>query len=259
MGGMTHAMNDLETENIEEVRTWDVLLKIGFRKSTNPYSNGGKSLKYEAQVLDLEAISCTGKYFRDVILISGIYRSARSCGEIGVELALIFKSERQAMAMLAYYLGDYFSPRGDAPLPEWLKQGLADADLLPWCEEAAAYAARPHCIIDRDFARIMRTRLREFLDHCPKDAQITFSFDGDLLKVIFLEKPLIIPAEGNAWPETYTLLADRMQKLPSRFNSMQVIIGIWEKKLCLANWHYSLGIPTEEQLRIPEIDANKEG
>lgn len=166
--------------------------------------------------------------------------------------------QQQGLAVLAYSLEDYFKP----PFPDWLMEGLANEKSLPWIEEAAEvarqaalYKARPHCEIDRNFARILRTRLREFFENCSDQAIVSFHFDGQLLSVDFSATPLVIPASGKAWTDDFSVRANAMIELPSRFRRGKVVVGIWSEELEFDDQRYPLYHPSNHSPNLPGIDV----
>ena len=87
----------------------------------------------------------------------------------------------EAAAWVSYALKSYKRELG--PLPDWFVTGEENWELIPFVAEQRTYRARPHCRIDRDYARPLRRKLQEDISWLEGEAEATCSFDGRVLSI----------------------------------------------------------------------------
>lgn len=122
--------------------------------------------------------------------------------------------------------------------PPWLKEGRKYQHLLPWERERRAYEARPHCYVDRDWARVAFKRLAEQLANVNAESPVTFSFDGRVLTILCGEGVNVMSAVGKRWTQIYSIKARALRDLPKRLMSNEVEVSVWKSHLTLGNKRY---------------------
>ena len=180
------------------VRTFDVLRDLGFTEAgAHRHDVMPGTLTYSFSDWQLDALECIGKQFRSVVLFTGVATSARCIASIEFEMPEDVESTEQAVAWLVFMLDLQAKGLLQPDIP-WLAYGRAHQANLPWERRRAMHAARPCCVVKRDW---MRAALREFrvavMEASPQD-HTCFSFDGEVLR-IHVDDRLIaaVPARGT--------------------------------------------------------------
>jgi len=222
------------------ILTWDLLRSLGFQDDPSVLSDTGPGLSYNFGEFKVSASWVTNRYFRSVILLTGVIRTSRTLSRLECEMPTVFRIAEQGVAWIVWALesatSNEFTP---THAPEWLDLGREYRYLLPWEQELAAYEARPHCYIDRDWFRVALKKLRELLEHVAENATVTVSFDGTICKISCEEVVFPLPAEGNPWEDAYAIAAGQLRKLPKRLMREKVVIAVWKERLSIANCGYS--------------------
>jgi hypothetical protein len=144
--------------------------------------------------------------------------------EVECEMAPEVESAEQRKAWVAWCLDDNASRRRFEPVvaPAWLAEGRQHLDLLPWKRRMAAYYARPHCFVQRDWARVALKALGEQLKTVDDEALVTFGFAGNVLTISCAGKVSPMPAEGSPWTQPYSIRAGVLRSLPKRLMSWAI-------------------------------------
>ena len=132
----------------------------------------------------------------------------------------------------------------------WLEEGRQHRDKLPWIRESAAFAARPQCMLSREWARITFKTLAEQLTKVEDDAPVVFHFDGEVLTIRCAGKITAVAAQGNRWSEAHSIPARSLQNLPKRFMEPQIEGSIWNSALGIGRRQY-LGVAPVDVGRTP--------
>jgi hypothetical protein len=174
-----------------------------------------------------------------VVLLTGAIVTERSICEVECELPPEVESAEQGIAWVAWCLdnaaGGRFEP---AAAPAWLAEGRQHLHLLPWERESAAYAARPHCVVQRDWARVALKALGEQLTTVDDEVPVTFGFDGNVLTISCAGKISPMPAEGSPWTQPYSIGAGALRSLPKRLMSYSIQFSVWDAVLTIGNRCY---------------------
>jgi hypothetical protein len=222
------------------VSSWDLLPALGFVEDETVISDQMPGLSFDFGNFKLSASRCLNRRFVPVVLLSGVMATKRSIGEVESELPLRFESVKQGMAWLAWCLdnaaGTRFAP---ASAPVWLAEGRRHRHLLGWERERAAYAARPHCYVQRDWARVALKTLAEQLENIDDDTPVMFRFDGHVLTISCAGRTIAMAAEGQPWTQPHSIRAGALRRLPKRLMREVVEVSVWDSALTIGNWRYS--------------------
>lgn len=204
-------------------------------------------------------------------MLSGDLHHPRVIPEVGALLWLIpadIGSALEAAAWVSHTLKPWRSYL--EPLPEWFIEGEDNWNLLPpahpyHLEQAAeesleeqrrsweAYRASPKCLVDRDYALLLRRNLRKALAELAGEAAMVFDFDGRVLSValhgrvkevatsriaesrarrrdaiVFGDYVEEVVASGNSWPSSYQVVVSPETTLPTRFPYPAVELSMFE-------------------------------
>lgn len=221
------------------ISTWDGLKELGFVDDVEePLAETTPTLRCRlGGRLDLRACLTVNHTLADIVLLSAEYLSARSFGQVDDEYPLMVESLDQLAALIADTASKVMAPTDPVgPLPVWFLLGSRNKHLLPEQQAIAEYEARPHCRAQRDWVKLAFKALAKHLGAAPDDVTVRFSFDGSVLSIRCGELVSPIPADGKAWPATYTVAAKHLRRLPNRFpRDRPIHFGIWESELQIAN------------------------
>lgn len=174
-----------------------------------------------------------------IIRFSGIMASSREIALVEFEMPRAIESREQGIAWVTWALDQHATGGFQPVLPaDWLETGRSYRELLPWEQEFAAYKARPHCHVDRDWARMALRKLKEALDAADADADVTFHFDGQILRIWCGDTLVPVPASGTEWQSQFALSAGRLRHLPKRLTRVSAEFGIWEERLTIGTRSY---------------------
>jgi hypothetical protein len=216
--------------------TWDLLRVLGFVEDRTVVSDVMPGLSFNFGNFKLSASACVNLRVRQVVLLTGVIATRREVCEVQCELPREVESAEQGMAWLVWCLdnavGGRFEP---AVTPGWLAEGRRHFHLLPWECESAAYAARPHCVVNRDWVHVALKALGEQLTTVDDEAAVTFGFDGNVLTISCAGKVSPMPAEGSPWPQPYSVRAGSLRNLPKRLMQRYIEFSLWDGALRIGN------------------------
>jgi hypothetical protein len=176
------------------IPTMQLLRDLGFVDDQTGLIPG---LSFDFGNFKLSAISGVNRHFTDVVMLFGVMVTDRSISEVACEMPHKVESVEQGKAWVTWCLdnsaGGKFKP---ATAPAWLAEGRQYFHLLPWKRMTAAYDARPHCAVDRDWARLALKSLGQHLATVDDGSQVIFAFDGNVLTIACDGKTFPMPAQG---------------------------------------------------------------
>ncbi len=236
----------------ESVSTWELLKDLGFRPAPGTLSENGTGLVYDFGNLHLSAGRFLNTRLVQIILLGGVLATSRAIAEISQEMPLQVDSREQGIALLVWCL-DQASSRGEfIPLRSvpWIDEGRANRDRLPWEKDLAIYAARPRCLVSREWMRIGIKTLASHLVLADEGALVTFGFDGSALSIRCSGNLVIMAATGTPWPQAYSVEAKTLKWLPKRFMRDQVEVSVHDGFLRIGRRLYRLaeGDPTDQTI-----------
>jgi hypothetical protein len=211
-----------------------MLLDLGFEQRPNDF--GLKTVGYAFPHLELTASDVVNRHFARVVLLGGVFNTGRNLGLVESEIPHDLDTTAAAAAWTSYALRSYEQDLGE--LPDWMTQGKANWELIPFVREARAFEERPRCTVDRNFAQVLRKQLRQALAELPEDAPAVFAFDGRVLRVQVMRSALEVLAHGDPWPEAFEVRLGPQTKLPSRFMSPVVEVSFYDGSLRFDRYCY---------------------
>ena len=146
----------------------------------------------------------------------GTYRGGESFGEIEFKLPKTVDSVDQLRALLAYYVKHAFK-EVPSEAPPWLAEGLAEHAILPWVKEAERNKPRAECRVDRDWIKLAVRKLAAVVPRLDVADLVAVSFDGEVLHFETKDGPVVVPASGEAWADTYWIGSLEFAEVPRRF------------------------------------------
>jgi hypothetical protein len=213
--------------------TWEALQVLGFLADPKvQWSDMAPGHSFDFGTFRLEVRFFYNLTFRKVASFSGLISGPRSITQISFEMPFEVESVEQCAAWIARNLDNQGAAQLRAP---WLEMGREHQDTLPWVRRSAAYKARPHCYVQRDWARIAFKDLRNIAETADDQMIASFGFDGAVLTVQCGKHLIPIPAEGLAWPSRFTVPAAHLKNLPTRLMSERIGFSVFEGKLSIAN------------------------
>lgn len=223
-----------------------VFEQLGFKEQWDAISDQLPGYFFHHGALSLTATQVTNQYLRPVFYIGGQYTSRRTMAEIGFEMPLEVESFDQGVAWLAYGVGPNLNEAIGIP---WIQLGRELKETLPWVRQAAAYAARPQCLVERDWFRLASRKLRDRASISGPAERAVFSFDGDTLRVVLKDAVLSMPASGAAWVECYAVIGTELASLPQRITTPLVPISVWDGRLHIGKRVWAVAQSREEDAR----------
>lgn len=213
------------------------LLCLGFEIFPNQYNES--TVAYHFKNVHLEASYVRNRFFQETVLLSGILNSRETDTMVLIETEIPCNlvTPNEAAAWASYALSFYEGDLG--PLPDWMLVGKKNWDLIPFVREAREYDARPLCRLDREYAKILRQRLRDMLLAHISEQPVQFAFDGRILSVKVYKNVFDVPASGSAWEHFYEVVMGPETKLPSRFMSPVVSISFYKQNLIWEGRQYA--------------------
>jgi hypothetical protein len=229
------------------IPTLEALRQLGFKALGNPHFADG--LMFRFANFDLEAAPTLKDYVLECVGFSGFFDSRTSRViyapiEFYVPKSVI--SVEQCAAMIAYYL---HVPVDDPP--RWLTEGKQRGDLLPWRIEwarkdaarKAIYDASPKCFVKREWLKMALKSLHNSLERKPDATVVQFHFAGNILSIRVDNHVIATGGSGNSWPETVTVLAAELRKLPRRIPKDEVCILVSPEHLQIGNSYFLRSFP----------------
>lgn len=229
-------------DEMDSITTMDALRLFGFLPDSDVMSDGCPGMSYDLGGFKLTAGQFLNLQLREVVSFGGMYRTNNSLGMIEFDMPRRVESYEQCAAWIAWHLHRQL-PRREKAISrrksDWLIFGLQHQDTLPWVKQKAAYAARPHCSVRREWIRLALKTLVKHLAAVSGDAQVEFSFGGAVLSIRCADTNVIsLAAEGLPWPDRYMAFAERFREPPGRFMRDTVELSIWEDRLTIGGRRY---------------------
>jgi hypothetical protein len=224
----------------QPLQTWEVLKELAFMPNAAVRSDMQPGLSFDFGNLILSAGAVTtGWRLTPVILFSGLMRGPNSFAEVQFEMPRTIENLDMCAAWIAWHL-DQCSTGNFQPIrnAEWLIIGRSSKLLLPWVIDTEAYERRPHCAVEREWARMMIKTLKAGLCNLTDDEAVSFEFDGELLRIRFGSSLIPGAAKGDAWEHRYLLKACQLREFPRRLDRSLVWFSTWDGKFQIANWSY---------------------
>ncbi len=229
--------------NLLSVSTRDLMKSIGFTEEENRTDK----LIIDFGDFKLSAIFCCNLYGQEVVLLSGVMSTPRRIAMIQDEMPWEVESYEQGLAWITWCLDQKARDRKFEPAVsgDWLLEGRKHFDLLPWEKERIAweaelalYNARPHCFVHRDWVRVVRRKLIEYLEILEDEELVIFEFDGEVLNIRNKCAIIAVPAEGIIWSNKYVLKAKELRTLPKRLMNEMVEFCYWNSTFKIDSCRY---------------------
>lgn len=215
------------------ISTMDLLSEMGFDKKADSHN----LYRYQIGRWELIASPCWNQFGADVVMLGGVISDGNEMSEMHVELPAQVESRELGFALVAWRVDNSFRSilKRWALEPWWLVEGRNYREHLPhvrYQQEAKAqharYMARPHCTVEREWARLALKRLRTLIDANGLQSHVTFAFDGRVLTIEYSSQAIPLPAQGQPWTDSYSINADAFQEFPKRFMKKDVTFGVWK-------------------------------
>ena len=215
------------------IAVWDVLKEFGFAPNSSVISDVMPGLSFDFGNFKLSASAVMGTMFRPVVLFTGVMATSRTLAEVCFELPRMVASREQLAAFLVYYLdkaadGDVFQPARNV---DWLTMGRQHCHLLPWEVDMAAYHARPHCSVQRDWLRLALKSLAEVVAKADDVAEVELGFDGSVLTLKCSGQVVPMAANGKAWATQFVIPAGKLRRLPKRLMQHEPEVSVRDGRL----------------------------
>ena len=213
--------------------TWDMLKEFGFAPDAAVISDAIPGFSFDFGNFKLSASAVMGEHLRPVVLFTGVLATPGTVAEVCFELPRRVASREQLTAFLTYYLdkaaqGNVFCPSHPV---DWIAEGRANRGLLPWEVNMAAYHARPHCKVRRDWLRIGLNTLAEIITKADDAAAVRFSFDGSVLTIRCSGQAVPMSATGKAWLAHFEIPAGKLRRLPKRLMQDELEVSVHKGRL----------------------------
>ena len=198
-------------------------------------------LSYDFGHLKLSASWVMSLRFVNIVYLTGVLRTESLLAEVEFEMPLQVESLGQCAAWVTWHLDQaahigVFQPERETA---WLLKGRKYIEKLPWVAEAAAFNARPKCLVERDWLRMALKTLAGNLATMNDEALVHFGFDGSVLKIECDNKVVALSAEGTAWQNRFSIPAGKLRILPRRIMRELAEIYVWEDQLYIARYCFS--------------------
>jgi len=251
---MNKAGND-DAESRITIATWEILQEFGFLPDPAVSSDHRPGLSFDFGNFKLSASAVMSKYFHPIVLFTGILSTPRTLAEVIFETPRGLSREMMA-AWIVWNLDRHADHRRFQPTHEmsWLELGRQNQHLLPWeiaraqrAIEAAEYAARPHCTVDRSVLRLAFNTLEASFARASPSDPIVVAFDGRVLSFLCADVEAAVVATGKPWPMNCHIPMEVLrERLPKRLTRPQVLVGIWKGRLEIDRAR----IPVTEEIRV---------
>jgi hypothetical protein len=209
---------------------WNLLRSLGFVEAET-------KLHLKFGNLELRASQIWNECLTPIVFLTGNLSSRQTIAMVAYELPPQIESPEQGLAFLAYALQDHV--RHLVTVPAWLLEGQLYRHLLPWERERAAYEARSHCYVQRDWVRLAFKMLAVELIKLDDNALVTFWFDGGVLTIRCVGTVIAMPANGRPWKQRFSLKAGALRKLPSRLMHDTIAFSVWDSAITIGNRRFS--------------------
>lgn len=244
-------MTIIEMSKTTAVSLRAVFEQLGFEEVWNASTDTPPAYRYDFGNLQLTASQVMSQYLRPVFYLYGVavgygsdHKMMRSLTEVSLDLPLHVESFEQGVALIAYAIGKNFEPIKPC---YWLHQGREWQDYLPWVRERKAYEARPQCQVDREWLKVVRTKLKAQRHGEHGVVPVQFRFDGEILRISVGKHIFPVPAEGKAWTNIYAIEVDTVNFLPQRLMRAMVNLSVWKDHFCIDNHRWKLANLSENE------------
>ena len=217
------------------------LMALGFTERPPEYSDF--KLGFKLASVELDAQEMVSLRMVPVVQVSGLLQTTRVLAMIDVELLRNLTTPEEAAAWLVFALRRH--EKNIWPLPTWWSLGEASLHLHPVvrqrkaaADRAIAFAARPHCRLEDDHARLFRRHLLDAVSRLTEMTEAVVTFDGDVLKVDINGSVVRAVGHGKPWPVSLLWPLSGTMKLPSRFTRPQVQLGYFDGTLDFERYNY---------------------
>jgi hypothetical protein len=223
------------------IAIWNTLQDFGFAPDESVMSDVRPGLSFDFGNFTLCASAVMGKWFQPVVLFTGVLTTPRTMAEICFEIPRSPMAKELVAAWIVWHLdrnsdSGRFTPKRE---PDWLELGRQNQHQLPWEIARAAYAARPHCTVNRAVLRLALNTLAKNLMEADASAPVIVAFDGRVLSFLCCGVETLMGATGEAWPHQYCALAKTLrERLPKRLMRPLVEVGVWESRLRIGRCLY---------------------
>lgn len=241
-------------EFFHPMETWTAIQKFGFEPDASVISDGGTGLSCDLGQFRLSAGQMVNLYCQEIVQFSAVYQTPNSMGMLDFEMPTQVESLEQCAAWIAWH----FKQRGllrqkllSPTKASFLTLGLQHQDTLPWVRNMAAYAARPHCSVERPWMKVAINALKANLSVEKGDGDVGIWFDGQVLTFSGFGWVVPVPAKGDPWPSRYQIRTENFSKFPSRLMKEQIHISVWKEHLFVANWRYDGVTPID--FKSPDV------
>ena len=227
--------------------TWNLLPTLGFAPDPSVHSDEMPGLSFDFGDVKVAAGRVMNLRLKEVVLFTGVLKGGRTVAEIRFEMPLYVESCDQGLAWIVWGLdqaadGHVFKPTIAVP---WLEQGRQRRNTLPWERERVGYATCPHCSVEREWARVALKTLATQLAQVEDDTPVDFHFNGEVLTIRCEGHVTALPAQGDPWPQAYSIWAVSLRNLPKRLTQAQIEVSIWDSALAIGKRRFGRVIALE--------------
>lgn len=227
-------------EDDSGIETVAALQELGFEPNPNVYSDLHPGLRYDFGNFRLSVGFGLTPRFVYAAYFGGVLSTSRTVADVDFEMPLRIESHEQCAAWIADCLDRSSNGRFEPTIVTlWLEEGRRRRDTLPWVRQQAAYEARPHCMVERDWLRVALRTLTKTVASASNDQSVVLSFSEGVLTIRCAAHVIALPASGRSWASAYAIPAGKLQRLPKRLQRNRLGIEIWESKLTIASSVYS--------------------
>lgn len=220
--------------------TRNVLEQLGFTPTERLITEKQPSYFFDFGNLKLEAAQVTNFKFKSVFTLSGVQRSEDSMRVVDFEIPLELESYEHGVAWLWWGLNGgslaiahrTFDPDIE---PTWYSDGERWQDRLPWIKRMIEHKARPQCVVERDWLKVVSKKLRTLAVDAHEARLVSCCFDGTFLEIVVDGKVWKIQGWGKPWPGNVYVLHNDMVWATKRFMKPMVSLSVWEEKLTIGN------------------------
>jgi hypothetical protein len=140
------------------------------------------------------------------------------------------------------------------PLGGSLK-GKQQGDLLPWridsarkeAERKAIYDASPKCFVEREWLKMALKSQAKSLESKPDATAVHFDFADNAFSIRTDNDVIATGGKGSSWPETVTVLASELRKLPRRIPRDDVCILMSPKHIQIGTSYFLRSLKEGDQ------------
>jgi hypothetical protein len=227
------------------IYTNEVLKQIGFKELHNPdKSDFIDSFEYDFGSFKLKVRVLMNRRFKQVYHFSGILKTERSNNMIDFEVPMEVESFEQGVAYISYGLGSRFN---SSISPQWYLDGLNWKNQLPWLKANEEFRNTPSAYIQHDYFKLIEKKMSAIAINAKEDETTTFSFDGEILRIVCSGNLIVTQAVGKAWTSNAVIKTKTLIYLPKRIRKDGISIYIWKDNLNIGNTLFSLISTTVKQ------------